>query len=43
VRILQKPETARALMAASPRSSGRRMRGADHRAGIIPGGMEMMD
>jgi glycolate oxidase len=44
VRILKKPETARALMAGFPRSEDAgACVGAIIGAGIIPGGMEMMD
>ena len=44
VRILQKPETARAVLVGFPTSQDGGQCGADIiSAGIIPGGMEMMD
>ena len=44
VRILQKPETARAVLVGFPSSEDAGQCGADViSAGIIPGGMEMMD
>ena len=44
VRILRKPETARAPAdRLSGDRAGGRLRRRDHRDGIIPGGLEMMD